>query len=150
MDTSTFINEHFSDAFQIYEICDKLALPPTEARLFSYIHVKLEDDKPPALGADSTEAEALRIMLGYPEGDGVAEELKQLEPVRTIRNDIYATDSAIRESQGMESRLTSELRNRLRFHTDPVYMRSKLRYYLKVIRPKLERERREQEENDRR
>lgn len=145
METTAFIDKYFGQATQIYEICDTLSLPPSDARLYSYIHVKMEDETPPALGSDSTEAEALKVMLGYPESDGISRELKKLKPLQETRNDLYATDHAIRENTGMESRLTSELRNRLRFHTDPVFMKSKLRYYLKVIRPRLEKERQEKD-----
>jgi hypothetical protein len=141
------IGRHFDAACTIYQICEELSLPDSDARLYTYIHVKANEF---GMRLDetwqsdySTEIDALKTMLGAQTWENSTREdapPKQrgvVDAIVGIADDTRKTESRLRDEHGMERRIDSELSVRLRFHTDSKFREEKLRVYANLIRPAL-------------
>ncbi|MBD3422027.1 MAG: hypothetical protein GF398_18095 [Chitinivibrionales bacterium] len=142
-----FISDHFDEALAIHEVCKNEGLPNSEARLYTYIHVK--DTTADKLEKKLTEDDelsvnALEVMLGkkrlvdlFPRIAGLLPHTKSRNTLALLAKNLKFIEQEARARYGMEFRISSELLKRLRFHTDSTFKAQKLSYYRNKIVPKI-------------
>jgi hypothetical protein len=137
---------YFEDAVRIYAICGDENLSDDEARLLTYIHVKVRENSggPDFFDSpDRVEADALGIMLG---DCMIAETMVQKDGTLVslgsgffpeMSGHIHAADEQCLHEAGMENRISGELRNRLRLHRDQEFRRKMVSLYTEKIAPRI-------------
>jgi len=140
-------NLYNSDFAKIYAIGSDMNLSDDEIRLLMLIHMKVlysgfESIETPTF----EEIQAVKIMLG--DSEQVVEFLSEQhkldnqqkenldKSIKDLSDCIKTFDVKLQQEQGIEKRLTTELKYRLLFLTDEVFRKKTLKLY-KVIEPKI-------------
>ncbi len=144
MQTESFFKKYYDDALKISAICADLNLPTSDAKLFTYIHVKtLQNDGVEYFDNDTShEIKALKILLGKTKLDSFKKlnKLSQQKPVfkhEKISDKLRGIEVAAKVNFGFEFPFKYELENRLKFHTDSAYRNVKVDFYVTTISPRI-------------
>lgn len=133
MNTDEFVALFYDHALRIHAICLDLNLPTSDAKLLTYIHIKASRRDAAATCLDKTDIEAIKalnILLGRTDLDQ--------QKANLIFERLSEIDARAKTEFGLEFPMRYELENRLRFHEDPEYRRSKLEFYQNEIKPRME------------
>lgn len=135
---------YFDSAMRIHAICSDFGLSENEARLLTYMHTKsVESGKGIEyfLNPAPEDSEALEIMLG--EKKGVLnippimslddESREAIDLILTIADKIAQLDTVLASECGLENRLTSELRFRLRLYKEREFRDKMIQIYKGTI-----------------
>jgi hypothetical protein len=139
---------YFEDAMRIHAICVDHHFSENDARLLTYMHAKASDS---GKGIDyffapaREDSEALEIMLGQRRGNlrlpavmSLDEDGREaLELIMTIADRIVQLDTVLASECGLENRLTSELRYRLRLYRDDRFRDRMVLVYKTIIEAEL-------------
>ncbi len=144
MQTDAFFEKYYDDALKINAICVDLSLPGSDAKLYTYIHIKaLENDGVECFEDESpSEIKALEVLLGKTKQDGFRK-LSRLSQKRQgynpekIADKLRGIEMAAKVNFGFEFPFKYELINRLRFHTNPEYRDQKIDFYITTISPRM-------------
>ena len=123
-------------AVRIYCTCDELKYPESHAKLFVYIHFKINEYGILSLLNGKQEISAIRILLGLDEimapfGN------REKDSLQKLSNTIKDADRKNTMHTGKEFVMGSELYNRLRFHEDVSYREEMLNLYYSFILPEI-------------
>ena len=138
MSTNNFINKHFDSAMSIHNRCEELGLSRDYARVLTYVHVKTnEPGNEDYFDKDNLEVvEILDFMLNKKRvAFDVRIKPESQKKIRLIPKKLHSLDAHLRENYGMEIRISSELKNRRRMHSDKEYREKILAIYKKKILP---------------
>lgn len=141
MKTDSFLRKHFQTAFIIHETCDKLKLSSDEARTLTYMHVKFtenDNDKEYFSKENTHDIQALEF-LRYGKPFYAATQKSAMKPLESLSNRLQTLDRSLQKKYGMESRISSELSNRLRLYKDPAFREKMMKIYKENILPRLKR-----------
>jgi len=135
---------YFEDAMKIHAICADYGLSENDARLLTYMHAKAAES---GKGIDyfltpaAEDAEALEIMLGQSRGslrlpavmslDDEGQEA--LELILSISEKIAHLDAVLASECGLENRLSSELRYRLRLYRERDFRDEMIDRYRRIV-----------------
>lgn len=119
----------YKEFSEIYNISEKLKLSLEETRLLTYIHTKITENKDQDYfnKNNDTEILALQIILGK----------KNLHE-SNISSQIEKLDFDIMCQYNIENRVSKELNNRLKLHSDTFYKEKMLAIYFENILPNLQ------------
>ena len=130
MDTKKFIAEHYDTAKKIYDICEELKLPISDARLLTYIYHKAVIGKNGIeyfYESQPVDIYALKVMTG------------RTKAVKgTLANRLANVERKVQSEHGIEQRFTPELKNRLRLYIDPEFRREKIELFEQKIMPHIQ------------
>lgn len=144
MQTEPFFKKYYDDALKISAICADLNLPSSDAKLYTYIHIKtLQNDGVEYFENESPhEIKALKILLGktkqdsFKKLDKLSQQKEAFKP-EIISDKLRGIEMAAKVNFGFEFPFKYELENRLKFHTDPEYRNQKVDFYLTTISPRM-------------
>lgn len=137
---------YLDDAMRIYAVCTDESLSDDDARLFIYIHFKALES---GLGIEyfdntaESDIDALELMLGEKKLGPVINNNKNFEIlvadefVSDMRGRVNRLDFKLSNEAGMETRLTAELRQRLKLYRDPEFRNEMVSLYAEKIAPKI-------------
>jgi len=138
---------YLDDAMRIYAVCTDESLSDDDARLFIYIHFKALES---GLGIKyfdnpaESDIDALELMLGEKKLDcsSVPEKHADVvliadEFVSDAKGSVTRLDFKLSNETGMETRLTAELRQRLKLYRDPEFRNEMVSLYAEIIASKM-------------
>ena len=147
MHTKDIFDIYYHDALGIHAMCADLHLPNTEAKLFTYIHVKVDPSGggPDYFGKEQiADVRAIKILLGKTDN---AEKIAEIESIDYewarnfqsifIANKLQNIDQQAHNDFGFEFPIRYELQNRLRLYEDVEFRETKLNFYNSKIAPRL-------------
>ncbi len=147
MHTKNIFDIYYYDALGIHAICADLHLPNTDAKLFTYIHVKANQagGEPNYFRKEQlADVRALKILLGKTDHTEKIAEIESIdyEWARDfksifIANKLQNIDRKALNDFGFEFPLRYELQNRLRLYEDVEFRETKLKFYNSKIAPRL-------------
>lgn len=138
MQTKEFIARYKQVASKIHAICADLRLPTSDAKLFTYIHVKLADGKKGSHYFDhQCEEDILALEALLSQYREIGKGVNTFESIARSRKRLSQIDYEIHKKLGFEFPLKYELQNRLRLYKDADYRSSKLSFYWEKIQPQL-------------
>ena len=141
-------DEMFFEAMQIHAVCVDAGIDDEKTRILTYIHFKLlSNNNDPGYfeSAAETDCASIEIMLGNKktfEGIVLKSEKKGftnaliLNHCEATASKIKKMDAVFRNEYGIENRLSSELRNRLRLYRDKAYREEMFKLYQDIIVPR--------------
>lgn len=147
MHTKNIFDIYYYDALGIHAMCADLHLPTTDAKLFTYIHVKANQPggRPNYFQKEQfADVRAIKILLGETDN---TEKITQIESIDYewardvesifIANKLLNIDRQAHDDFGFEFPLRYELQNRLRLYEDVEFRETKLKFYGSEIAPRL-------------
>ena len=138
----------FVEAMKIHACCIDKDISDEDSRLYSYIHFKIMDSMNPLYFFESHEEDrdSLLVMLG---DENAVERFKNkstpeflqenpeyeesCEHILNLCDMLKELDKKLREECGLENRIMSELKYRLKLYTDTEFCRQKVDYYFRNI-----------------
>jgi len=144
-------NDMFFKAMQIHAVCLDAGIDQDKTRLLTYMHFKISMNGNNSDYFDSGNEQdtlSIQILLGNQTvfESAAGDEKKTHGPIdafiighaqetaETIKN----LDAAFRNDHGMENRISSELRYRLRLYHDETFRKEMLHLYTNIVQPRLE------------
>ncbi len=147
MSSEDLFTDYFDDAMKIHALCADAQLPDNDAKLMTYIHVKvMESGKGVSYfeNADSNDEAALQFLLGERSlGISVNTETENesshnaLQSLEELPHKLAELDGMLTTEHGIENPFSSELRERLRLYKDSEFRDEKLSLYKEHISGKI-------------
>jgi hypothetical protein len=142
-------DEMLFEAMQIHAVCADAGIEDAKTRVLTYIHFKLKENNNDATyfeWGSEQDCASIEIMLGDRKTLDGMKNNSEKKAVRTsalimdhcagTARNIRKLDAVFRNNFGMENRLSSELRNRLRLYRDRAFRNEMLRLYEEIVIPR--------------
>ncbi len=140
MGTNDFIKKNYATALKIHSTTEKLGLSVDDARLFTYIHLKVTkaEDADYFSKENETDIKALRFLLDVENDNTTESDDNALKAFANIPKAIKQKDMELRNELGIEGRIFTELNRRLRMHTDASFREEIMSVYNDKLLPAME------------
>lgn len=137
MGTNDFIKKNYATALKIHSTTEKLGLSVDDARLFTYIHLKITkaNDVDYFSKENDTDVKALKFLLDVENKSITDSDNNALKAFAKIPKAIKEKDLQLRNELGIEGRIFTELNRRLRMHTDPAFREEIMSLYTNKLLP---------------
>jgi hypothetical protein len=140
----------FFEAMQIHAVCLDAKIDEDKIRLLTYMHFKTKSNDNNVdyfSHASEKDTTSIEIMLGNKaplesmvQGNAKHRVIEALvmDHCDNIIENIRRLDAAFRNNLGMENRLGSELKNRLRLYRDETFRKEMVQMYKDIIVPRID------------
>ena len=145
-----FDDAMFFEAMQVHAVCLDAEIDDDTIRVLTYMHFKIKSNGNNAdyfSDAPETDAVSIEIMLGNsaPIKSMLPRSGKKPQVIEAVMMDlsdglaekIRNLDATFRNNLGMENRLRSELKNRLRLYRDTAFREDMVALYRETVAPRI-------------
>ncbi len=139
IDTDDFISKNFKTAWSIHTHCEKLNLSADMTRLLTYIHFRYKNMDESTDLIHSEISDVIDFMQNKNTRIFPEESICYAEIIKVPKK-MKSLDLYLKENHGFETRISSELNYRARFHRDSTFRNKMMSIYREKILPCLAEE----------